>query len=71
MKNFTIDYSPLINTLYDRDIKITDLKEIGLSGNTISKFKKKESMTLNNIGKICAYLEVEIQDVVKIKLDES
>lgn len=69
MKSFTIDYSPLMNILYEREIKLTDLgKEIGFSPNTIAKFKKKDSLTLNNIGKICAYLEVEIQEVVKIKL---
>lgn len=69
MDNFTIDYSPLMNLLYDRGIGLSELgEEVGLSTKTIAKFKKKESLTLNTIGKICVYLNVGIEQVVKIKV---
>lgn len=66
MKEFTIDYSPLMSTLYKKDLKLSDLIEhAGLNSRTVAKIKKRESMTLNTLGKICAYLEVNIESVVR------
>ncbi|SET42933.1 DNA-binding transcriptional regulator, XRE family [Oceanobacillus limi] len=68
LDDFTIDYSPLMNILYDRNIGLSELgEEVGLSTKTIAKFKKKESLTLTTIGKICVFLDVNIEQVVKIK----
>ncbi len=68
MNNFVIDYSPLVKTLYDKGIGIAEMgKDLGLSPKTTAKIKKKESMSLTTVGKICVYLKVPIEEVVNIK----
>lgn len=40
---------------------------LGLSWDTIAKFKKGESVTLATIEKICIHFNCNIEDIVKIK----
>lgn len=62
------DYSPLLNVLYERDLTKSELGErVGVGSNEIAKISKKEPLKLSNIGLICAYLDVPIENVVKIQ----
>lgn len=42
-------------------------EHLGLSWDTIAKFKKGESVTLATIEKICIHFNCNIEDIVKIK----
>lgn len=68
MENFVFDYSPLLTVLYDRGMNKTELmRELSISSKTMAKIDRKEAMNLNTIAKICAYLDVPIENVVKIQ----
>ena len=60
-----IDYSPLFETLKNKGMKLSDLYSI-LDEGTVSKFKKNKSMRLETIAKLCSFLDVPIEKVVKI-----
>ncbi|WP_053983448.1 helix-turn-helix domain-containing protein [Niameybacter massiliensis] len=42
---------------------------VGLSWDTIAKFKKGESVNLSTVEKICLEFNCNIEDIVKIKRD--
>ncbi len=67
-----ISYKPLFHTLLEKDMHMTQLCEDNIiSGITVAKFKKGESITLTTAEKICKYLDCEIQDIVRFEPDES
>lgn len=66
MELFSIDYSPLKQTLHKKGKRLGDLE---LSSRTIAKINKNESMTLNTVGKICVLLGVGMEEVVTLKFD--
>ncbi|MBU8597323.1 helix-turn-helix domain-containing protein [Alkalihalobacillus clausii] len=63
-----ISYKPLFKTLKERDMLLRDLYEV-IGHDTVTKFKKGHSMRLDTIEKVCIYLDVPIEDVVKITKD--
>lgn len=66
-----IDYSPLFDTLKEKNMSISDLRGNVVSSDTIAKFAKGESLKLSTIAKICIHLNVPIENVVRIKLDST
>ena len=63
-----IDYKGLDMLLIEREKDRKYLHEhLGLSWDTIAKFKKGESVTLATIEKICIHFNCNIEDIVKIK----
>lgn len=63
-----ISYEPLLIALKNKNISIRQLqRDLGISSRTTSKFSKGESVTLETIEKICLYLEVPIEKVVRIE----
>lgn len=60
-----ITYSPLFQTLKEKDLKIKDLYDV-IGPDTAAKFKKGESMRIDTIEKVCLFLEVGIEKVVAI-----
>lgn len=66
-----ISYEPLLNALKNKNISIRRLqKDLGISSRTTSKFSKGGSVTLETIEKICLYLDLPIEQVVRIEKDE-
>jgi DNA-binding Xre family transcriptional regulator len=65
-----ISFQPLLNTLKDRDMTISDLRGVVLDSKTIAKFKKGASMRLDTIERICLYLDVPVEKVIKIEPNE-
>ena len=62
-----ISYNRLWKLLIDRKMKRTDLVSgAGISTSALSKMGKNESVSLENIEKICKYLECSIEQVVEI-----
>jgi DNA-binding Xre family transcriptional regulator len=62
-----LNYDPLFKTLEEKSIKQIELsRECKISSATIAKFRKNESVTLEVIDRICTFLEVPIEKVVKI-----
>ena len=61
-----VSYKKLWKILIDRDMKKKDLMEAaGLSPSTISKLFGNEFVTLHVIAKICAALDVGINEVLE------
>ena len=61
-----VSYKKLWKILIDRDMKKKDLMEAaGLSPSTISKLSGNEFVTLHVIAKICAALDVGINEVLE------
>lgn len=62
-----ISYNRLWKLLIDKKKKRTDLiSGAGISTSALAKMGKDESVSLENIEKICKYLECNIEQVVKI-----
>ena len=62
-----ISYNRLWKLLIDKKMKRTDLiSGAGISTSALSKMGKDESVSLENIEKICKYLECDIEQVVEI-----
>jgi DNA-binding Xre family transcriptional regulator len=65
-----INYDPLFRTIEKKNIQLIDLvRECKLSPATVAKFKKNQSVTLETINKVCCYLRVPIEEVVRIKFN--
>lgn len=62
----SISYDKLWKMLIDRKMNKTQLKELaGISTNVVAKLGKNESVTLENMKKICNVLQCNIGDVVE------
>ncbi|MEH6941633.1 helix-turn-helix domain-containing protein [Bacillus sp. JJ722] len=61
-----IDFSPLHETLKRKDMKISDLRGIIGSSKTVTRINQNKSVRLDTVDKLCVYLDVPIQDVVRI-----
>lgn len=62
-----ISYEPLFVTLLQRGITKTELrKAIGFGTATLAKMSKNQYISLENIDKICQYLQCNIEDVIKV-----
>lgn len=63
-----IDYSPFWQTLKNKGISQYEfLKLDGMHNKLLDKLKHNKNMNILTIIQICAVLECEIQDIVKIK----
>lgn len=63
-----ISYEPLFTTLEEKGAKLIDLMNAGIvSSRTMAKFRKGESVQLTTIERICKYLGVPIERVVRIE----
>lgn len=63
-----LDYKGLDIILINHEKDRKYLHEhLGLSWDTIAKFKKGESVTLGTIEKICLEFDCNIEDIVQIK----
>lgn len=62
-----ISYDPLFATLERKNVKLIDLINAGFfSSRTAAKFRKGESVQLSTIAKLCTYLDVPIEQIVRI-----
>jgi DNA-binding Xre family transcriptional regulator len=61
-----ISYRPLFETLKERNLVISDLRNTVLHPTTITKIYNNESVSLRKIEKICLHLNVPIEKVVEI-----
>jgi putative transcriptional regulator len=64
-------YEPLFKTLERKGLQLIDVeKGCGFSSVTTSKFRKNKVMNIDTLARVCHFLKVPIQDVVRITLDE-
>ncbi|MCL2499303.1 MAG: helix-turn-helix transcriptional regulator [Defluviitaleaceae bacterium] len=62
-----ISYKKLWKLLIDKEMNKTELAAFaGVSGSTITRLSKGESVTLEVIVKLCDALECDIQDIVEL-----
>lgn len=62
-----IDFSPLHQTLKERGLVISDLRDSALSSKTLTKINKNDGeVYLSSIEKLCIYLDVPIEKIIKI-----
>lgn len=66
-----IDFSPLHQTLKEKRMLMSDLRDTVLSSRTLAKINKNEDVYITTIEKICLYLDVPIERVVRILSDGS
>lgn len=63
-----ISYDKLRDILFDRKIKLGELKEgTKLSNEVLAKINKDEHMNTESLERIARYLEVNIGDIVELK----
>ncbi len=63
-----ISYKKLWKLLIDKDIKKKDLVEkAGISGYTLNKLNKGETVTSETLMKICVALDCSFDDIMEIK----
>lgn len=64
-----IDFSPLRKTLEEKDMVISDMRDEILHPKTIAKINRNEDVNLSTVEKICLFLNVPIDKVVRIVPD--
>ena len=67
-----VSYKRLFKLLIDRNMKKKDLQHLaGLSPASISKMAKDEYVSMEVIVKVCAALNVSIEDIMEVIPDNS
>lgn len=62
-----ISYNKLFKLLIDRSLKKTEFaKEVGISGNTLAKLSKNDTISMDSIVRICRYLKCDIGDIMEV-----
>ena len=65
-------YVRLWKLLLDRDMKKTELqKAANLSSSALAKMGKKQTITMDALGRICQALDCEVEDVVQYIREDS
>ena len=66
-----VSYKKLWHILVDRDMKKKDLEALaGLSHYTMSKMSRDENVTTEVLGKVCAALDCNVEDIIDFLPDE-
>jgi DNA (cytosine-5)-methyltransferase 1 len=66
-----IDFSPLRETLIEKNMVISDMRDKVLHPKTIAAINKNGDVNLSTIEKICLFLNVPIERVVRFTPDGS
>lgn len=66
-----IDFSPLHQTLKEKGIRMSDLRDTVLSSRTLAKINRNEDVYISTIEKICLFLGVPVEKVVRFGPDGS
>lgn len=62
-----ISYQPLFVTLAKKGMTKSDLRTaLNMSSGTIAKMAKHQYISLENIDKICLYLDCKVEDVIEV-----
>ncbi|MDR6883041.1 helix-turn-helix transcriptional regulator [Bacillus sp. 3255] len=60
-------YKPLFKLLVDKEMKKTDLRQLGFGPSTIAKFDKGENVSLDVIDKLCTFFGVQPNEIIEHK----
>ena len=67
VEGYMINYKPLLSILERRNITYKQLQEdLKISSRTLAKLRKNEFLSIKTLITLCAYLDVKIEDVIKI-----
>lgn len=67
-----VNYNKLWKLMIDRNLKKKDLTAMaGITTNAMAKMGKGENVSTEVLGKICAALECNIEDIVEFIPDEN
>jgi DNA-binding Xre family transcriptional regulator len=66
-----IDFTPLHNTLKEKGMNMSELRDTVLSSRTLAKLNKNEDVYISTVEKICLFLDVPIEKVVRFTPDGS
>ncbi|PFP30408.1 XRE family transcriptional regulator [Bacillus sp. AFS073361] len=66
-----IDFSPLRKTLTEKKMVISDMRGIVLHQKTIAAINRDGDVNLSTVEKICLFLDVPIEAVVRFTPDGS
>ena len=66
-----IDFSPLRQTLKEKEMNMSELRDTVLSSRTLAKINRDEDLYISTIEKICLFLDVPIEKVVRFTPDGS
>lgn len=59
------NYNKLWKKLIDKNLKKTDLiRLVGISSATLAKMSNNQSVSMDTLAKICAFLNCELSDIV-------
>lgn len=62
-----VSYNKLFKLLIDKGWKKTEFaKEVGISPNTLAKFSRNETVSMDIIVRICRHLECTVDDIMDI-----
>lgn len=64
-----IDFSPLRQTIEEKGMRMSELRDTLLSSRTLAKINKNEDVNLSTVEKICLFLDVPIEKVVRFTPD--
>ncbi|WP_416045924.1 helix-turn-helix domain-containing protein [Priestia megaterium] len=59
-----ISYEPLFKTLKEKNVNLTEFWSL-MSSATAAKFKKDEHVSTKTIEKVCLFLDVPVEKVIK------
>ena len=66
-----VSYNKLWKLLIDKDMKKKDLQSIaGISWSSVTKFSKRENVSMDVLIKICTALNCDVGDVMELLLND-
>jgi DNA-binding Xre family transcriptional regulator len=66
-----IDFSPLRKTLEEKNMVISEMRDVIIHPKTIAAINRNGDVNLSTIEKICLFLDVPIEKVVRFTPDGS
>jgi len=66
-----ISYSPLFETMKEKNITSYKLEKMGFSRATYYSIQKGNSVSTNTINQLCKLLQCEVSDIIKFVDDDN
>lgn len=62
-----VNYNKLFKLLIDKELKKTEFaKQVGISPNTLAKFSRNETVSMDVIVRICRVLDCTVDDIMDV-----
>lgn len=67
----TFSYNKLWDLTHEKHLNKTKFRDkVGITNSTLSRLSKGETVSMEVLGRICEYMECQLEDIVEYKKEE-